>query len=81
MNRGRARFPLGHIGQAVLLLGGVWLLIAPNWVGFSHQLPQSRVDHWVGAAVIVISVISFVLQWAFGLSDMVHRHRQDTDMD
>ncbi len=70
VNNNRRRFSPGHIGLMILLLGGVWLLIAPTWVGFSgHQ--ALRVDHWAGAALIVISLASLVVQWAFGLKEAV----------
>lgn len=67
----------GHWTQAILLLGGIWLLIAPIWMGFSHDRLASRIDEWAGAAVIVASVASFVLQWAFGLRDLVHAHSSE----
>ncbi len=61
----------GHLGQGLLLLGGIWLLIAPTWVGFSYHRVASRIDEWAGAAVIVVSGVSFFLQWSFGLRDLV----------
>lgn len=65
------KFSAGHIALAILLLGGVWLLIAPVWVGFSHHTLQSRIDQWAGAAVVVASAATFFLQWAFGVKGLV----------
>lgn len=71
----RRRFPIGHITQALLILGGLWLLIAPQWVGFAHNLRASRIDDVAGTLVIVAGAASFVLQWAYGLRELVERHR------
>jgi hypothetical protein len=65
------RFPIGHVTQAILLLGGIWLIIAPQWVGFPRNLTASRIDEWAGAVVIVVSAASFFWQWALGLRDLV----------
>jgi len=82
VNRGRRRRGVvsGHIGQVVLLLGGVWLLIAPSWVGFANERVASRIDEWAGAGIIAVSCLSLVVQWALGLKDLVARgqsKRQD----
>ncbi|PSR21636.1 MAG: hypothetical protein C7B45_09975 [Sulfobacillus acidophilus] len=71
----------GHVGLALLLLAGVWLLIAPVWVGFSHHRMASRIDEWAGASVIFVSVVTFFLQWVFGLSDLIKSRvsHQETD--
>lgn len=74
VNDNRRRFSPGHIGLMILLLGGVWLLIAPTWVGFSGQ-QALRVDHWAGAALIIQSTVSLVVQGAFNLGDMVSQKR------
>ncbi|NMP23450.1 hypothetical protein [Sulfobacillus harzensis] len=77
MNKGRRGFSPGHIGLWVLLLGGVWLLIAPSWVGFAgHRLP-SRIDEWAGAALIVIVAASLVIQWAFGIGEAAAEAKHD----
>jgi hypothetical protein len=81
MNSRRRSVSGGHLGLALMLLGGIWLLIAPVWVGFSHHRMASRIDEWAGAAVIFVSVVTFFLQWVFGLSDLVKSRvqRQQTD--
>lgn len=71
MRNNRGGFPSGHITQFIALLGGVWLFIAPTWVGFFHHHKASHIDQWAGAVLIVVSVASFFLQWAFGLRDRV----------
>ncbi|MCY0899245.1 MAG: hypothetical protein OWU33_10005 [Firmicutes bacterium] len=67
---------IGHIGLLVLFLGGVWLLIAPVWVGFQSDKLASRLDQWAGAAVIVLSVATLFLEWSMSLSEAVHRHHE-----
>lgn len=71
----------GHLGQGLLLLGGIWLLIAPAWVGFSYHRLASRIDEWAGVAVIVVSVTSFFLQWSFGLRDLVQETNPRRDQE
>lgn len=71
MRQQKKGISLGHVALAILFLGGVWLLIAPTWVGFSHQVLASRIDEWAGVAVIVVSVVSFFLQWSFGLAELL----------
>ncbi len=80
-NRSKRMFPAGHVGLAIMLLGGIWLLIAPAWVGFSAHRLQSRIDEWAGAAVIIASVVTFVLQWAFGLGELVRGRAEDKDYE
>lgn len=72
------RFPVGHLAQGILLLAGIWLIIAPQWLGFTANVRANRIDTWAGAAVIVVSAASFFVQWAFGLRDLVNG-RPDRD--
>lgn len=73
MNNGRAGSWAGHAGLAALFLGGLWLTLAPVWVGFESHRLASRIDEWAGAAVMVIAVATFFLQWAFGLGALTRR--------
>ena len=65
-------FSRGHIGLVILLLGGVWLLIAPVWIGFSGHHLASRLDQGAGVLVILAAVVGFLLQGALGVGDMVN---------
>lgn len=78
MNSRKGGLQLGHVGLFIVMLGGIWLLLAPTWVGFSaHRLP-SRMDEVAGAALIVISAVTFLLQWIFGMTELIHRHRGES---
>lgn len=75
MNKGQRGFSAGHILLALLFLGGVWLLLAPTWVGFSAHRLASRTDEWAGAALMVITAATFVIHWALSLSALVKAHQ------
>lgn len=81
MNKGRSGFSAGHIGLFILLLGGVWLLIAPVWVGFQSHRLASRIDEWAGAILVVVAIVSFFLQWALGMSALVKSRRQQPEVE
>lgn len=67
----RTRFSAGHIGVIIAILAGVWLIIAPTWVGFAAH---KRLDIWAGAAILIIGVATLFLQWAFGVKELVEEH-------
>ncbi len=69
----RRRFSAGHIGVIVAILAGVWLIIAPTWVGFTAH---KRLDVWAGAAILIIGAATLFLQWAFGVKELVHEHQE-----
>lgn len=80
MNKSKGGFSAGHVAMAILLLGGIWLLIAPVWVGFQSHRVASRIDDWAGAAMVVIAAVSFLLQWALGLGAAVKHRRESADV-
>jgi hypothetical protein len=65
----------GFWGSGLLALAGVWLLGAPQWVGF--QAPgaaltaAARDDLVTGAVLLGVSVAGLFAQVAFGLRDLV----------
>lgn len=65
---------VGWIGTALLALAGVWLLVAPAWVGYQpaggHLLAATRNDLVVGAALLLMSVLGLFAQVAFAVHDM-----------
>jgi putative Mn2+ efflux pump MntP len=69
----RTRFSAGHIGVILAILAGVWLIIAPTWVGFAAH---KRLDIWAGVALIIIGAATLFLQWAFGVKDLVEGRQE-----
>ncbi len=69
---------VGWIGTSLLALAGVWLLVAPAWVGYqpagSHLLAATRNDLAVGATLLLVSVWGLFAQVAFAVHDMATSH-------
>lgn len=65
----------GFWGTVTLSLGGVWLLVAPNWVGRQAAgapwATATRNDVAVGATLLVIGFAGMFAQVAFGLRDLI----------
>ncbi|MCY0878767.1 MAG: hypothetical protein OWU84_07500 [Firmicutes bacterium] len=78
-NRKSAWGWVGHIGLAVLFLGGVWLLIAPVWVGFQAHKVASRIDQGAGALLVVVTVAAWFLQWVLSLAEVARAPRPSPD--
>ena len=71
---GKRRFAWGHVAIILLGLAGVWLLLAPRWVGFQAGHTMAHVDQGVGGVLILVSGVTLFLQWAFGLAEFVGAH-------
>lgn len=64
----------GWWGTILLALVGVWLMVAPIWVGDQRLGASWTVATWndviVGAVLLGISVLGLFAQVAFGLRDL-----------
>lgn len=64
----------GWVASALLALAGVWLLIAPDWVGYQPHgaawLAATDNDVMVGAVLFGVSILGLFAQVAFGLRDL-----------
>ncbi len=64
----------GWVGTVLLTLAGVWLLLAPAWVGYQpssgHLLAATRNDLTVGAVLLLSGVLGLFAQAAFGVRDL-----------
>ena len=69
----RRKFSAGHIGVIIAILAGVWLIIAPTWVGFEAH---KRLDIWAGGALLIIGIVTLFLEWAFGVKELVEEHQE-----
>jgi hypothetical protein len=62
------------VGSAVLALIGVWLLVAPAWLGDqvagSPWTAATRNDVVVGAVLLGVSLVGLFAQVAFALRDL-----------
>lgn len=65
----------GFWGSILLALGGVWLLMAPSWVGYQAEgapwVAATRNDVTVGAALLLTGLLAMFAQVALGLRDLV----------
>ena len=64
----------GWWATIVLSLAGLWLLVAPTWVGFqpigAHWVAATRNDVMVGGVLLAAGVLGLFAQVAFGLRDL-----------
>jgi hypothetical protein len=77
MNKGMVA--MANYVLVLAFLAGAWLLIAPQWVGYQSPhgplAVSSKSDLWTAVILMGASVLTWLLTWLFGLSQVMREHR------